>query len=269
MLVATWNVNSLNARLPRVEEWVAEVQPDVLMMQETKLADDKFPHLSFQSMGYETAHFGEGRWNGVAIISKVGLSDVHSGFRGDDPAGWDHPAEARLLWATCGPVRCACVYVPNGREVSNDHYRFKLAWLQRLRGDLVDEVAAAEHFVIGGDWNIAPTDADVWDVGVFDDNSTHVSVPERDALLAITDVGLRDTFRERYPADGDLYSWWDYRGGNFHKRKGMRIDFLLSNPTLADAVVSDLVDRNARKGTKPSDHAPVLALYNLDGGHHE
>ena len=263
MLVATWNVNSLNARMPRVEEWVAEVQPDVLMMQETKLADDKFPHLTFSAMGYESAHFGQGRWNGVAIISKVGLTDVHDGFYSDDPVGWDHPAEARLIWATCGPIRCACVYVPNGREVSNDHYRFKLDWLARLRGDLAERLTEDDLFVIAGDWNIVPTDADVWDVDQFDDNSTHVSVPERDALAAIVDVGLRDTFRERYGDADDLYSYWDYRGGNFHMRKGMRIDYLLATPALADASVSDLVDRNARKGTKPSDHAPVLAYYDL------
>ncbi|MEZ5380642.1 MAG: exodeoxyribonuclease III [Microthrixaceae bacterium] len=263
MLVATWNVNSLNARLPRVEEWVTQVQPDVLMMQETKLADDKFPHLTFSALGYDSAHFGEGRWNGVAIISKVGLDDVHVGFRGDDPAAWGHPAEARLIWATCGPARCACVYVPNGREVQAEHYRFKLDWLARLRDDLATEVNPRDPFVIGGDWNIAPTDRDVWDIGAFGPDSTHVSAPEREALGAITDVGLRDTFRERYADADDLFSWWDYRGGNFHKRMGMRIDYLLSTPALADRAVSDLIDRNARKGTKPSDHAPVLAHYDV------
>lgn len=152
---------------------------------------------------------------------------------------------------------------PTVREVSNDHYRFKLDWLARLRNDLAQRVTEGDRFVIGGDWNIVSSSADVWDVDVFDENSTHVSVPEREAMAAITDVGLRDTFRERYGDADDLFSWWDYRGGNFHKRKGMRIDYLLATPPLADAAVSDLIDRNARKGTKPSDHAPVLAYYDV------
>lgn len=256
MLAATWNVNSLNARMPRVEEWLATVRPDVVCLQETKLADEQFPALSFAALGYESVHHGQGQWNGVAILSRVGLESAVWGFDDGGPPDLD----ARIVWATCGGVRVASVYVPNGREVDHDHYRYKLAWLGRLRAHLDAHHSPDELLFVAGDWNIAPTDLDVWSAQAFD-GMTHVTAAERDALAAIRDWGLVDTFRRRFGDAADLFSYWDYRRGDFHQRRGMRIDFLLASRSLADRCVSDLVDRNARKGTKPSDHAPVLALY--------
>lgn len=260
MLIATWNVNSLNARMPRVEEWIQQVQPDVLCMQETKMSDAQFPAMAFASMGYESVHHGQGRWNGVAILSKVGLEDPIAGF--EDGAEAD--PDARIVWATCGGVRVASVYVPNGREVGHDHYHYKLAWLKRLRAHLDAHHTPDELLVILGDWNIAPDDRDVWSPAAFE-GSTHVSEPERQALAELKEWGLVDVFRERYDAGG-LFSYWDYRAGDFHQRRGMRIDYLLASEALARYSVSDLIDRNARKGTKPSDHAPVLGLFDLPQG---
>ena len=255
MLIATWNVNSLKARLPRVEDWVERVQPDVLCMQETKMADGDVPVLTFQGLGYEVVHHGEGRWNGVAILSRVGIDDVVYGFAD----GIEPDTDARLLTATCGGVRVATVYVPNGRSLDDDHYQYKLSWLARLRAHLDAEADPASDVVVLGDWNIAPDDRDVYDPKAFE-GATHVSDRERKALDEIMGFGLVDVFRERYDADG-IYSWWDYRGGNFHKKMGLRIDYLLASRSLAARSVSDLVDRNARKGQKPSDHAPVLGLF--------
>lgn len=256
MLIATWNVNSLNARMARVEEWLGVVAPDVLCMQETKMTDAQFPAMTFSAMGYDSVHHGQGRWNGVAILSKVGLEDTLSGF--DD--GRDDPdPDARVVWATCGGVRVSSVYVPNGRELTNDHYRYKLDWLGRLRAHLDRNHTPDELLLVCGDWNVAPADIDVWSIDAFE-GSTHVSAPERAAMEAVKAWGLHDTFRDRYP-DGGLYSFWDYRNGDFHKKRGMRIDYLLSSDALSSTCTSDLVDRNARKGVKPSDHAPVLASY--------
>jgi len=256
--IATWNVNSLNARLPRVEEWVAQVGPDVLCLQETKLADDAFPALAFQALGYDSAHHGSGRWNGVAILSRVGLTDVVDGFGND---GQPPDPDARLIWATCGPVRVASAYVPNGRALTDDHYQYKLAWLARLRDLLDHEADASSPLVVCGDFNIAPDDRDVYDPAAFV-GETHVSEPERAALRRIEDWGLVDVFRRHYDADG-LFSWWDYRAGNFHKGKGMRIDLVLATRTLAERSTSALIDRNARKGKQPSDHAPVIVDFDL------
>lgn len=258
--IVTWNVNSLKARLPRVEEWLAQVGPDVICLQETKLADPAFPALTFQALGYEAAHHGEGRWNGVAILSKVGLDDVAYGFCGDDP---ELEREARILTATCGGVRVSSVYVPNGREVGHDHYHYKLAWLAELRRFLDRDGAAGAsgNRVLCGDFNIAPDDRDVWDASAVH-GATHVSAPERDALAELCDWGLVDVFRERYDAGG-LYSWWDYRAGNFHKGIGMRIDLILATRPLVDGLGAVLIDRNARKGQSPSDHAPLLADFEV------
>ena len=255
MLVATWNVNSLNARQPRVEQWLEELQPDVLCMQETKMSDAQFPSLDFQRLGYDSVHFGQGRWNGVAILSRVGIEDPVFGF--DD--GREPDVDARIVWATCAGVRIGSVYVPNGRELTNDHYTYKLDWLGRLRAHLDAHHSPDEPLVVMGDWNVAPEDRDVWDPAAFV-GSTHVSQPERDAIAAVKEWGLVDTLRDRYPQDG-IYSYWDYRNGDFHQKRGMRIDYLLSSRSLAEQVSADLIDRNARKGTKPSDHAPVLALF--------
>ncbi len=252
MRIATWNVNSLKARLGRLEEWLAYARPDVMCLQETKLADTAFPSMAFQTLGYESAHAGEGRWNGVAILSRVGLSDVVAGFTDGEPPD----REARLLWATCGTVRIASVYVPNGRSVDSEHYAYKLSWLARLRASLQTMEVASAEVAVCGDFNIAPTDADVWDPAEFV-GSTHVSPQERAALDAIKDVGLVDAFRLRQP-EPRLFSWWDYRAGMFHKHQGMRIDLLLASGRLADRASFAMIDRNARKGKLPSDHAPLL-----------
>jgi exodeoxyribonuclease-3 len=258
VLIASWNVNSLNARMPRVEAWLEEVRPDVLCLQETKMSDAQFPGLDFQRLGYDCAHHGQGRWNGVAVLSRVGLDDVVAGF--DD--GREPDPDARVLWATCGGVRVASVYVPNGREVGHDHYRYKLDWLGRLRAHLDAHHTPDELLVVLGDWNIAPADDDVWSTAAFE-GCTHVTPEERAALDAVKDWGLVDTLRRRFPESG-IYSYWDYRAGDFHQRRGMRIDYLLSSTALAERNVADLIDRNARKGTKPSDHAPVLGLFEVD-----
>lgn len=257
MLIATWNVNSLKARLPRVEEWLQIVRPDVLCLQETKMTDEAFPAMSFSALGYDSVHHGEGRWNGVAILSRVGLTDTVSGF--DD--GGEPDPDARIVWATCDGVRVASVYVPNGREVGHDHYAYKLAWLARLRAHLDLRHTPEELLVVLGDWNVAPDDRDVWDPAFFE-GLTHVTPEERAAIENVKEFGLVDVFRERYSEPG-LFSFWDYRNGDFHKRRGMRIDYHLATRPLAERDVSDLIDRNARKGERPSDHAPVLALYDV------
>jgi exodeoxyribonuclease III len=257
--IATWNVNSLNARLPRVEEWLSQARPDVLCMQETKLADSAFPALAFRALGYDAAYHGEGRWNGVAILSRVGLEDASPGFSGDDAVPEN---EARLLSATCGGVRVASVYVPNGRSLDHEQYQFKLTWLERLRAHLDAACDPSGRFVVCGDFNIAPEDRDVYDPATFV-GTTHTSPPEREALARLEEWGLVDVFRRHYQ-DAGLYSWWDYRAGNFHKHLGMRIDLVLATPSLAERSVFALVDRNARKGKAPSDHAPPLVDFDLD-----
>lgn len=253
MRLATWNVNSLNARQERVEEWLAQCQPDVVCLQETKLADTAFPALAFSALGYDSAHHGEGRWNGVAILSRVGLEDVVVGFADDEGAD----PEARLLTATCGGVRVLSAYVPNGRALDQEHYQYKLRWLDRLLRHLDLVAAPHEAVALCGDFNIAPADVDVYDPAAFVD-ATHVSQPERDALGRLLDWGLRDVFRDRYPDTEHLYSWWDYRAGSFHKGLGMRIDLVLGTASVQERVEWALIDRNARKGKQPSDHAPVV-----------
>lgn len=233
------------------------VQPDVLCMQETKCSDDAFPLMTFQALGYDGVHFGQGRWNGVAILSRVGISDVAAGF-GD---GEVEDLEARLLWATCGPVRVGAAYVPNGREVGHEQYAYKLRWLDRLRRKVAADFRSSDPLVLCGDFNIAPDDRDVYDPAMYV-GATHVSEPERGALQAMVDWGLVDVFRRHYE-DGGLFSWWDYRAGNFHKGKGMRIDLILMTEPLAERTSSVLIDRNARKGKGPSDHAPVLVDIDL------
>ncbi len=257
MRLVTWNVNSLKARMERVEEWLTQVQPDIVCLQETKLTDDAFPTMAFQLLGYESAHHGQGQWNGVAILSKVGLDDVVMGF-GDAE---DPDPEARVIWATCNGVRIASVYVPNGREVGHDHYEYKLRWLERLRRRIEDAEDPSRPLAVSGDWNIAPDDRDVYDPAMYV-GATHVSDPERKALQAIEALGLHDVFREHYDAGG-LFSWWDYRAGNFHKGKGMRIDLVLASRTLADKATAVLIDRNARKGKGPSDHAPLIVDFEM------
>jgi exodeoxyribonuclease-3 len=248
-------VNSLKARLPRVQEWISESQPDVLLIQETKLAQDKFPHAEMAELGYESAHFGQGQWNGVAIISRVGLDNVVQNFApGIEPDG-----EARIITATCGGIQVSSVYVPNGRSLDHDHYQYKLSWLSRLRAHLDASCKPTDDVVVGGDFNIAPEDRDVHDMKAFAD-ATHVSAAERDALARVCEFGLTDTFRQ-FNDEDKVFSWWDYRGGAFHKGHGMRIDLLLATSSVAARAKGSVIDRNARKerdSGKPSDHVPVI-----------
>lgn len=255
MRIATWNVNSLKARMERVEQWISYAQPDILCMQETKMTDKAFPAMAFAGLGYESVHCGEGRWNGVAILSRIGIDDVVYGFGpGVEPDG-----EARLLTATCGTTRVMTVYVPNGREVGHEHYHYKLDWMARLREHLDVEAKPSEDVVVCGDFNIAPDDRDVWDPSACN-GGTHVSEAERAALTTVAEWGLSDVFRRQYEAGG-LYTWWDYRAGMFHKHMGMRIDLMYASDSLAARHEWSLIDRNARKGVQPSDHAPLLSEF--------
>ena len=244
-------MNSLKARLPRVQGWIEENQPDVLCIQETKMTEAAFPALTFQEMGYETAHLGQGQWNGVAILSKVGLTDVVANFATGEP-----DAEARIISATCNGVKVVCVYVPNGRELENDHYKYKLAWMKRLIDHLNADTKSSDQVVVTGDYNIAPADIDVYNPADFV-GATHVSEAERQVLRDLEAWGMVDVFRQQHP-DDKLFSWWDYRAGGFNQNKGMRIDLIMATQSVADKSRWTIVDRQARKGEKPSDHAPVL-----------
>ena len=256
MRVATWNVNSVKQRVPRLLPWLDQRKPDVVCLQETKLADEAFRALlagELAGRGYELALHGEPRWNGVAILSRAGLQDVAVGIA-DEP-GFPQP-EARAVSATCGGVRVYSVYVPNGRQPDSDHYRYKLAWLEALRASVSAPRPAGEGLLVCGDMNIAPADADVFDPGAFI-GQTHVTPPERAALASLEATGLRDVVRDRWP-DKRVFSYWDYRAGMFHQDLGMRIDLVLASQPAADRVRAAWVDREARKGTGPSDHAPVI-----------
>jgi len=251
--VATWNVNSVKKRVPRLLPWLDEREPDVVCLQETKLTDDAFEELlgaELASRGYAVALHGEVQWNGVAILSRMGLDDVVVGVSG--APGFPH-AEARAVAATCDGVRVHSVYVPNGREPDSEHYHYKLAWLAALR-----EVVGAgpKDAMVCGDMNIAPTDADVFDPDAYI-GQTHVTPPERAALADLEALGLRDVVRDRWPAER-VFTYWDYRAGMFHQDLGMRIDLVLASSTVAGRVKAAWVDRQARKGTGPSDHAPVI-----------
>ena len=250
MRLATWNVNSLTARLARVTEWIGAHGPDVLCLQETKQADVKFPTEAFSALGYESAHHGDGRWNGVALLSRVGLADVVRGFGSPEDAGG-----CRIIAATCGGVRVLSVYVPNGRSLQSEFYTVKLEWLARLRGMLDETCGAGDPVAVCGDFNVAPDDGDVWDPAKFV-GATHVSEPERAALRHVEAWGLTDVFR-RFNDPG-VFTWWDYRAGDFHQGRGMRIDLVLLSAGLADRAKAAAMDRDARKGQKPSDHAPVI-----------
>jgi exodeoxyribonuclease III len=252
MRFATWNVNSVKARLPRLLDWLAGTKPDVVCLQETKVAADGFPATEVGELGYTTAAYGQGRWNGVALLSRVGLSEVRHGFPGE-PGYPD--AEARAISAICAGIRFTSVYVPNGRTPDDPHYAYKLAWLAALREALAGDIAAGP-VVLAGDFNVAPTDDDVWDPRVFA-GSTHVTPPERDALAGIRAAGLTDVVPR--PLKGDRpFTYWDYRAGMFHQNKGMRIDLVYATPDVAASVRDAVVDREARKGKGPSDHAPIV-----------
>ncbi|BCB82677.1 exodeoxyribonuclease III [Phytohabitans flavus] len=251
MRLATWNVNSLKIRLPRVLPWLADKQPDVLLLQETKLADAAFPTAEIKEAGYEVVTHGNGRWNGVAILSKVGIEDVTRGF--DKEPGFPDP-ETRAISATCGGLRVWSVYVPNGREPDSPHYLYKLDWLAALRDALAADLAPGQPVVVAGDFNVAPTDADVWEPKAFV-GSTHVTQPEREALAKILATGFTDVIPT--PMKGPHpFTYWDYRAGMFHQNMGMRIDLVYASAGLV--VESAYIDREARKGKAPSDHAPVV-----------
>lgn len=253
MIVATWNVNSLSARWPRVEAWLREKRPDVLLLQETKQSDAKFPFDGFAALGYEAVHYGQGQWNGVAIVSKIGLAHVTRGFDDGDP-------EARVIAALCGGVQFYSCYVPNGRALDNPHYEYKLRWLAALAARL-ERRDRSFHVVVGGDFNVAPSDLDVYDPSTLV-GLTHVSEPERDALRALEATGLVDLTRRLDPVSPS-FSWWDYRNGAFHRGWGLRIDLLFVDEALALTAAASYVDRDARKGEKPSDHAPVVGEFSL------
>ncbi|MCW5799921.1 MAG: Exodeoxyribonuclease III [Nitrospira sp.] len=264
MRIATWNVNSLKARLEKVMWWLDRAKPDVLLMQETKLADADAPVEAFTQAGYELAHHGEGRWNGVAIASRCGIGNVITNFgeplrpaRSTD-TGDDEPlAEARMLAADCGGLRIICIYAPNGREVDSPFYHAKLFWFDKLARWITQTRAPHTPCVIGGDFNIAPQDLDVWDPAACL-GGTHVSERERQAFERIVNVGFVDAYRLRHPELG-RYTWWDYRAGHFHKNIGMRIDHLLVSAPLKDRLLWAEIDRAARKGKPlPSDHAPLV-----------
>jgi exodeoxyribonuclease III len=251
--IATWNVNSIKQRVPRLLPWLDERRPDVVCLQETKLTDEAFAELlgdELAARDYETAVCGEAAWNGVAILSRVGLDDVVPGVAG--APGFPHP-ESRAVSATCDGIRVVSVYVPNGRVPDSEHYRYKLAWLGALR-----EVVAAgpDATIVCGDMNIAPTDDDVFDPDAYV-GQTHVTAPEREALAELQALGLRDVVRDRWPNER-VFTYWDYRAGMFHQDLGMRIDLVLASGTVADRVEAAWVDRQARKGSGPSDHAPVI-----------
>jgi exodeoxyribonuclease-3 len=251
--IATWNVNSVKQRVPRLLPWLDERKPDVVCLQETKLADDKFADLlgaELEQRGYEVAMHGEAAWNGVAILSRAGLDDVVRGVAG--APGFPDP-EARAVAATCGGVRVVSIYVPNGRTPDSEHYRYKLAWLASLREVLA---AAPEETMVLGDMNIAPADEDVFDPDAYA-GQTHVTPPEREALAAIEQLGFHDVVRERWPNER-VFTYWDYRAGMFHQDLGMRIDLVLAGGPVAARVKAAWVDRQARKGKGPSDHAPVI-----------
>jgi len=262
MRIATWNVNSLRARLDKVVSWLATAQPDVLLMQETKLADEAAPDMAFRMAGYQLAHHGEGRWNGVAVASRVGLQAVVANFGAGPlrPGSTDTPddepaAEARMIAATCGGLRVVSLYAPNGRELDTPFYAAKLAWFDELLAWLRSSASPDEPLVLGGDMNVAPADLDVYDPAMYV-GTTHTSPLERAAFQALLDWGLVDAYRLRHP-EGGRFTWWDYRAGNFHKGLGMRIDHLLVTRTVAARLVGAEIDRDARKGPTPSDHAPM------------
>jgi len=271
--VATWNINSVNARLPKLLEWLGTASPDVLCLQELKCATDAFPYEEVRALGYETAAHGNGRWNGVAILSRIGLDEVVRGLPGQPGYLAEEPGtedaliapepeqEARAIAASCGPVRLWSVYVPNGREVEHAHYAYKLRWFEALRAAVVEDAAAGRPFAVLGDFNVAPTDEDVWDPALFV-GSTHVTPAERQALASLRDTGLADVYPRALKYDRP-YTFWDYRALAFPKNKGMRIDLAYGNKPFVAAVADAYVDREARKGKGTSDHAPVVVDLSL------
>ena len=255
MRIVTWNVNSIGARLERVLAWLELNTPDVLALQELKCTDEAFPLMPIQALGYEVATLGTGRWNGVALLSRVGLDDITRGLLGQPQ--YEDADEPRAIAATCAGVRVWSVYVPNGREVDHPHFSYKLQWFQALRATAAAELAQAPErpFTIIGDFNVAPTDADVWDIAKFE-NSTHVTPQERQALADVRSAGLVEVMPRALK--GEPFTYWDYRQASFGRGWGMRIDLIYANQVFADAVSDAYIDREERKGKGASDHAPVV-----------
>jgi exodeoxyribonuclease III len=255
--LATWNVNSLTARWERVASWIDEHRPDAICLQETKQDDERFPFSGFAELGYEAVHHGEGRWNGVAIASRVGLNDVHRGFGSvEDEDG------ARFVRAIVQGVEVMSCYVPNGRSLDDPFYARKLAWLDRLAA-VIGDVDGSRPLVVAGDFNVAPSDLDVWDPAALE-GQTHVSVPERERIATLLELGLVDVVRDQIGSE-QVFTWWDYRMGAFHRGWGLRIDLVLCSAGIAKVLTSASVDRTARKGVKPSDHAPVVIEFDWQG----
>ncbi|MBM9507014.1 exodeoxyribonuclease III [Actinacidiphila acididurans] len=260
MRIATWNINSITARLPRLLAWLESSGTDVLCVQETKCTAEQFPAAELRELGYEAAVNADGRWNGVAVISRVGLDEVVLGLPGDP--GYEGATEPRAVSATCGPVRVWSVYVPNGREIGHAHYSYKLAWFEALTAAVSADAAGPRPFAILGDYNVAPTDEDVFDPAFFE-GQTHVTPAEREALAALRGTGLSDVVPRPLKYDRP-YTYWDYRQLSFPKNKGMRIDLVYGNETFAKAVGDAYVDREERKGKGASDHAPVVVDLEVD-----
>jgi exodeoxyribonuclease-3 len=261
MRIATWNVNSVTARLPRLLAWLESSGTDVLCLQELKCAEESFPYAQLRELGYEAAVHGTGRWNGVAVLSRVGLEDAVPGLPGGPE--FDGCEEPRSVAATCGGVRVRSVYVPNGREVGHAHFAYKLQWFEALRKTAAEDAAGALPFAVMGDFNVAPTDADVWDISRFA-GATHVTPEERAALAALGEAGLGDVMPRPLKYDHP-FTYWDYRELSFPKNKGMRIDLVFANESFRGAVRDAYVDREARKGKGASDHAPVVVDLDLGG----
>lgn len=252
----TWNVNSIRARQQRVLAWLLRQQPDIALLQETKCTDALFASAGFadefEALGYQVAHHGRDHWNGVAVLSRVGLTDVQRGFPGVNRPPYD---ESRVIAATCGGLRVWSVYAPNGRTLADPHYLYKLVWFERLRAAVAADTSGAPH-VLTGDFNVAPADLDIYDP-VRWRRLTHASPPERAAVASLVDLGLRDVTREHRPGAG-VYTWWSYRPGQFEHDRGLRIDLALCSDAVADRVRDVWIDRDERGGSVPSDHAPLV-----------
>jgi exodeoxyribonuclease III len=256
MKIATWNVNSINVRLPHVVKWLEEHRVDVLCLQETKCVDAKFPFDAFRDLGYNAEVFGQPTYNGVAIVSLWPVADVQRGFADDD-----FTSPRRLIAGTVGTVRVLSAYIPNGSAVGTDKYAFKLEWLKRLRHHLDHECDPNQLLALCGDYNVAPEERDVHDPAAWE-GQILFSAPERETLQVVKDWGLVDTFR-LHEAGSGFYSWWDYRAGSFRRNDGLRIDHVWASAPLAEKCVGAWIDKVPRGLERPSDHAPVVAEFAL------
>lgn len=256
MKIATWNVNSINARMTHLADWIAAADPDVICLQETKCVDESFPYQEIFDLGYYSAFYGQKSYNGVAILSKLDPADVVKGFPEDE-----EDSHKRLIAATIGSVRVVNTYIPNGSELWSDKFKFKLDWLQRLRRMFDDDYELNENVLLCGDFNVAPDPLDVWNPAAWEGH-IHFSRPERAAIHFVKQWGFVDVFRL---LNGDVreYSWWDYRAGAFQRNQGLRIDHIWTSPALAEKCTGVWIDREPRKQDRPSDHTPVIAEFEL------